>query len=36
MEGTALFACELFGIELEGEQFKRIYDDITGLKLWGF
>lgn len=36
IEGTALFACELFGTELEGEQLKRIYDDITGLKLWGF
>jgi len=35
VEGTAIFACELFGVKLEGEQLRRRYDDVTGLKLWG-
>jgi uncharacterized protein len=35
LEGTSIFACEIIGIALEGEQLKRIHDDITGLKLWG-
>ncbi len=35
IEGTAIFACELFGVSLEGEQLKRRYDEVTGLKLWG-
>jgi len=35
LEGTTIFACELFGIILEGEPLERIYDEITGLKLWG-
>jgi uncharacterized protein len=35
LEGSTIFACELFGVILEGEQLKRHYDDTTGLKLWG-
>lgn len=35
LEGSAIFACELFGIILEGERLKRCYDGVTGLKLWG-
>lgn len=34
VEGTKIFACELFAIPLEGEQLKRIFDKVTGLKLW--
>lgn len=33
-EGTKIFACELFAIPLDGEQLKRAFDDVTGLKLW--
>jgi predicted DNA-binding protein with PD1-like motif len=35
VEGTKIFACELFAIPLDGEQLKRTYDQVTGLKLWG-
>jgi len=34
VEGTKIFACELFAIPLEGEQLKRTFDEVTGLKLW--
>ena len=34
VDGTKIFACELFAIPLDGEQLKRTYDQITGLKLW--
>lgn len=34
VEGTKIFACELFAIPLDGEQLKRTFDDSTGLKLW--
>ena len=34
VEGTKIFACELFAIPLDGEQLKRSFDDVTGLKLW--
>jgi len=34
VEGTNIFACELFAIPLDGEQLKRTFDDVTGLKLW--
>ena len=34
VEGTKIFACELFAIPLDGEQLKRTFDDVTGLKLW--
>jgi uncharacterized protein len=34
LEGTHIFAGELFGAILEGEQLKRGYDEVTGLKLW--
>jgi uncharacterized protein len=34
VEGTKIFACELFAIPLDGEQLKRAFDNITGLKLW--
>lgn len=36
LEGTLIFACELFGMSLKGTQLKRKYDDTTGLKLWDF
>ena len=35
VEGTKIFACELFAIPLDGEQLKRVLDQATGLKLWG-
>ena len=31
VEGTKIFACELFAIPLDGEQLKRSFDDVTGL-----
>jgi uncharacterized protein len=34
MEGTTIFACELFGRELVGKRLERAYDATTGLKLW--
>jgi uncharacterized protein len=34
VEGTKIFACELFGVPLDGEQLTRTFDEITGLKLW--
>lgn len=34
VEGTRIFACELFMLPLDGEQLKRTFDDVTGLKLW--
>lgn len=34
LEGTQIFACELFGVILEGEVLRREFDDVTGLKLW--
>jgi uncharacterized protein len=34
VEGTKIFACELFAIPLDGEQLRRSLDDVTGLKLW--
>lgn len=36
VEGTRIFACELFVIPLDGEQLKRTFDEATGLKLWKF
>ena len=32
--GTVVFACEFTIQELSGVQFRRSYDDITGLHLW--
>jgi hypothetical protein len=34
VEGTKIFACELFVIPLDGELLKRTFDQVTGLKLW--
>jgi uncharacterized protein len=34
MQGTLIFACELFGCILEGPQLVRTFDDETGLNLW--
>jgi len=34
VEGTRIFACELFVVPLDGEQLKRTFDEATGLKLW--
>ncbi|MDD5010165.1 MAG: DUF296 domain-containing protein [Syntrophorhabdaceae bacterium] len=34
LEGTIIFASELFGIALDGQRLERRFDDITGLKLW--
>ena len=34
MEGTKIFAGEIFGVALSGEQLTRSLDEITGLKLW--
>jgi hypothetical protein len=34
VEGTKIFACELFAIPHDGEQLKRTFDNVTGLKLW--
>lgn len=34
VEGATIFACELFGVPLDGEQLARIFDETTGLKLW--
>jgi hypothetical protein len=34
LEGTPVFAGELFGFALDGEQLQRAYDPVTGLKLW--
>jgi predicted DNA-binding protein with PD1-like motif len=34
VEGTKIFACELFIIPLDGDQLKRTFDEKTGLKLW--
>lgn len=33
MKGTVLFAGELFGVAFEGE-LERVYDEVTGLRLW--
>lgn len=35
LEGTMIFACELYGVPLEGDFLERVYDDVTGLRLWG-
>lgn len=34
LEGTVIFASELFGIALDGQRLERCFDNITGLKLW--
>ena len=34
VQGTRIFAGELFGMALKGEQLRRAYDEVTGLKLW--
>ena len=34
VEGTKIFACELFVIPLDGQPLKRTFDDVTGLRLW--
>ena len=34
VEGTKIFACELFALPLDGEQLIRTFDAVTGLKLW--
>jgi predicted DNA-binding protein with PD1-like motif len=34
LEGTVIFASELFGVALEGQRLERRFDEITGLKLW--
>ncbi len=34
LEGTTIFACELFGVVLEGDVLHRKFDEVTGLKLW--
>jgi len=34
VEGTKIFACELFAQPIDGEQLKRTFDEVTGLKLW--
>ena len=34
VEGTKIFACELFAQPIDGEQLIRAFDDVTGLKLW--
>ncbi|HOE16024.1 MAG TPA: DUF296 domain-containing protein [Syntrophorhabdaceae bacterium] len=34
LEGTTIFASELFGIALEGQRLERRFDEVTGLKLW--
>jgi uncharacterized protein len=34
MEGAPIFACELFGVILEGPQLVRAFDEETGLNLW--
>jgi uncharacterized protein len=34
LEGTTVYACELLGMGLEGEQLERVWDETTGLKLW--
>lgn len=34
LEGTVIFASELFGIALDGQRLERRFDDVTGLKLW--
>ena len=34
VEGTRIFACELFALPLDGEHLIRTFDEITGLKLW--
>ena len=36
VEGTEIFACELYGVALEGEQLKRSFDGATGLMLWSY
>ncbi len=36
IEGTKIFACELYGAVLEGEQLERCFDDVTGLTLWHY
>lgn len=36
LEGTTIFACELYCVALEGEQLKRRFDDVTGLMLWNY
>jgi hypothetical protein len=36
LEGTVIFAAELFGVALEGEQLQRTFDEVTGLNLWAF
>ena len=34
-EGGTVFACELYLRELAGAEFIRVYDEVTGLSLWG-
>lgn len=34
LEGTIVFAAELFGVALDGRRLERRFDDTTGLKLW--
>lgn len=34
VEGTKIFACELFMVPLEGKLLRRTRDDVTGLNLW--
>lgn len=34
VQDTRIFAGELFGMALKGEQLRRAYDEVTGLKLW--
>jgi uncharacterized protein len=35
VEGTKIFACELFVVPLHGEQLKSTFDQVTGPKLCG-
>lgn len=35
MEGNIIFAAEATIIEVPGEKLQRVYDEPTGLKLWG-
>lgn len=34
LDGTIIFACELFGVVLEGTPPARRFDEVTGLRLW--
>lgn len=35
MEGNLIFAAEAVITEIPGDKLTRVYDDLTGLKLWG-